>query len=81
MIPEELVWRGPTVHQSVGYDRGRVAHRDSDRVFRLLQDEHVALVVADQELQVQFDAQIAAEDRHQTIQTILLHLVHFALFE
>ncbi len=38
------------VHEPVGDDSASVANRDTDGVLRLLQDQQVGLVVADQKL-------------------------------
>lgn len=41
---------GATVHEAVGNDSPGVADGHPDGVFRLLQDQQVGLVIADQEL-------------------------------
>ena len=81
MVPEELIWCGSAVHQSVSNHRSRVTDWNADGVFRLLQDQHVTLVVADQELQVEFDAQVSAKNCNQTVQPAFLQLIGFILRE
>jgi hypothetical protein len=51
VVEEERVVRRSAVHEAVGDDGAGVADRHADGVLRLLQDQQVGLVVADQELE------------------------------
>ena len=45
----------------------------------VFEDEHVCLVVADAELQMKVDGQVAAQDRHQLVQLVLQLLLRLCL--
>jgi hypothetical protein len=74
VIPEELVRRGATVHESIGNHSGRMTDGYADRILCLLQDQQVTLVVADEELKVEFNAKFATKNSHQAVNSFLNHL-------
>jgi hypothetical protein len=73
-IPEELVRRSATVHESIGNHSSRMTDGYADRVLCLLQDQQVTLVVADEELKVKFNAKFATKNSHQAVNSFLDHL-------
>ena len=73
--PEELVWGGAAVHETVGDDGGGVADGGPHAVLGVPEDEEVAVVVADEVLQVQVDGRLAAQDQGQPLHPPLVRLL------
>lgn len=81
VVAQELVAGGAAVHERVGDDGGGVADRVADRLLGLLEDEHVGVVVADEELQVEGDGHLATQDGGQLFDALLVLLLVFSLRE
>jgi hypothetical protein len=75
--PEELVGGGAAVHEGVGNHGGSVADGHAHSVLGRLQNQHVRVVGADEELQVQLDCHRPREDSRQLLETTLT-LLFFA---
>mmetsp|Transcript_34942 Transcript_34942/g.58742 ORF Transcript_34942/g.58742 Transcript_34942/m.58742 type:complete len:200 (+) Transcript_34942:2025-2624(+) len=75
VLPEEGVYGGPCVHERVGEDGRRVAHRVArlNGILDPLQDEQIGMVVAREKLQVEADGGLAAQDRRQLRPAVLVH--------
>jgi len=69
--PEELIGGGAAVHEGVGDHGRRVANGHAHCVLGRLQDQHVRVVGADEELKVQLDRHRPREDSRQLLKTTL----------
>src|SRR5262249_1265695 len=79
VVPQKLVAGGTAVHEGVGDEGGRVAHGDADGLLGLLENEHVGVVAANQELEVLLDGDLSAEDAAELLDALLMDFLFGAL--